>query len=651
MFDFFRKHTWLLKIVLGFVVLAFVGGGIYEGYGGFIRDDNATVAKVDGKKITRNEWDAAQRDQLERVRRQMPNVDAKLFDSPEMKRQSLDAVVREHVMLAAADELHLTISNERLQRELLGVPQFKKPDGQFDFETYKTFVESQGMSPAAFEARMRRDMASRQVAQTIVSTATSPVAATNAALDAMFQQREVQVQMFTTKDLLTQVTPTDAQIDAYYNDPTKASQFMSPEVAAIEYVVLDVETMKKSVAITQDDLRKYYDENAKRYTSTEERRASHILVKVDPSAPTVDRARAKTKAEGLLADVKSRPASFAEVARKYSDDPGSAEKGGDLDFFGRGGLAAQPLEDAAFALKADEISGVVTSDFGYHIVKLTSVRGGQKKPFEAVKGELENEIRMQLAQKRFSEAAIEFTNTVYEQPDSLKPVADKLNLELRSVQGLKRVPAIDASTALANPKFLEAVFSPEAVRNKRNTEAIEVAPSTLVSGRIVKYEAARKLPLVEIKPQVRERLVLAQAASLARKLGEARVAELRAAPATAMTQAVVVISRASTRELPAAVIDAALKAPSAALPSYIGVSVGDQGFAAVKIGRVLGRDPVTADTVRAQSQYAQAWGDAESQAYYAALKTRYKTEIKPDALRGVSVAAADSTATSETAEK
>ena len=631
MFDFFRKHTWLLQIVLGFVVLAFVGGGVYQGYGSFMGDDNTTVAKVDGHKITRNEWEVAQRSQIERVRQQVPNVDPKLFDTPEMKRQSLDAVVRERVMLAAADKLHLTTTDERLTRLFTTDPQFaflRNPDGSVN----KDALSAQGMSSEVFAQRLRQDLSLRQVAQGITGTVFAPLAATNTALDALFQQREVQVQQFPTRESLAKVTPTDADIEAYYKNPTNAAQFMAPETESIEYVVLDLESLKKGLTVSDKELRDYYAANEKRYTSTEERRASHILVKVDPGASSTDKAKAKAKADGLLAEVKKNPASFADVARKNSDDPGSAEKGGDLDFFGRDGLAAKPLEDAAFKLKPDEIGPLVESDFGYHIVKLTAMRGGEKKPFEAVRAELENEVKTQLAQKKFSDTAVEFTNMVYEQPDSLKPVLDKLKLELRTAQNVRRSAAPDATGPLANPKFLEALFGNDAVRNKRNTEAIEVAASTLASGRVVKYEAAHQLPLADVKAQVRERLVVVQAAALTRKLGEARLAELRAAPASVMTEPSVTLSRAQQRNLPSTLVDAILKAPTATLPVYIGVDLGDQGYAVAKIAKVLGRDPSTADASRAQSQYAQAWGDAESQAYYNALKTRFKVEIKPNAL-------------------
>jgi len=334
--------------------------------------------------------------------------------------------------------------------------------------------------------------------------------------------------------------------------------------------------------------------------------------------------------------VKKNPASFADVARKNSDDPGSAEKGGDLDFFGRGGLAAKPLEDAAFALKVDEIGPLVESEFGYHIVRLTAVRGGDKRSFDSVRAEIEAEVQGQLAQKRFSEAAVEFTNMVYEQPDSLKPAVDKFKLELLHAQDVHRTPAAGASGALANPKFLEALFGTDAVRNKRNTEAVEIAPSTMVSGRVVKYEAAHQLPLADVKAKVRDRLVTIQAAALARKLGEARLAELRVAPDTPISDAAVTISRAQPRELAGPLLDAVLKAPAAKLPAFVGVDLGDQGYAVAKISKVLGRDPVAADATQAQAQYGQAWSDAESQAYYAALKTRYKVEIKPGVLTAAS---------------
>lgn len=633
MFDFVRKHTRLLQFILVLLIFpSFVFFGI-QGYTRFMDAGNDAVAKVAGRAITRAELDAAHRDQIERVRRQMPGLDVKLFDTPEMRQQTLEALMRERVLLASAEKLNLVTTDDRLARSLMQVPQIaqlRKPDGSFDTQAYRALVQAQGLSVEGFEARVRQDGMLRQVLEGVSETALAPATSASAAVDALLQQREIQVQRFETKDYLTKVNPSDAEIEAFYKDPKNAAQFEAPEQATVEYVVLDVEALKKDVTVTDEQLRQHYAANEKRYSVPEERRASHILVKADKSAPAADREKARAKAEKLLADVKKNPASFADVARKNSDDPGSAERGGDLDFFGRGAMV-KPFEDAAFALKQGEISGIVESDFGFHIIQVTGVRGGEKKTFEQVRPELADEVAKQLAQAEFSKVALDFTNIVYEQPDSLKPAADKFKLQIRTVQNVRRQPGPETAGPLANPKFLEALFGTDALRNKRNTEAVEVGPNQLASGRIVQYAPAHQRPLAEVRQAVRDKVAAQQAAALARKEGEARLAALRAAPDTALAASPVTVSRAQTKELPREVVDAALRAPAAKLPAFEGVELAGQGYAVVKVAKVLGRDLAAADDRRAQQQYAQSWGDAESQAYYEALKTRMRAKVEPAA--------------------
>ena len=630
MFDFFRAHTRVaLALLVLLIIPSFVFFGI-DGYSKFNDGANSTVAQVNGQAVSQAEWDNAHREQVERIRRQNPGADAKLLDSPEIKNMALDGVVRQRVMLAAADSLKLATTDDRLQRLFSTDPQFaflRNPDGSVN----KDALSAQGMSSEIFAQRLRQDLTVRQVTQGIAGSGFAPLSNTSSALDAMFQQREVQVQRFDAKDQTAKLAPSDADIEKYYKDPANAAQFQAPEQASIEYAVLDIEALKKGITVPEDDLRKYYDSNAKRFTALEERRASHILVKAEKSAPAAEREKAKAKAEGLLAQLTKTPAAFAETARKNSDDPGSAAQGGDLDFFARGAMV-KPFEDSAFALKPGEMSGVVESDFGFHIIQLTSVRGGEKKAFEAVRTEMEEEVRKQLAQKKFAELAPEFTNIVYEQSDSLKPALDKFKLELKTATGVTRVAAPGAAGPTANPKFLEALFGNDAIQKKRNTDAVEVAPNQLVSGRIVKYEAARLLPLADVTSKVRERVVAAQASAAARAEGEARLAALKAAPQTALAGEAQTVSRASVKNLPRAVLEAALRAPTATLPAFVGVDLGAQGYAVIKVVKVSGRDPVAADAARAQAQYLQAWESAESQAYYAALKSRFKVTTKPVAV-------------------
>ncbi len=632
MFDFVRNHS---RLVLGIMVMlifpSFVFFGI-QGYSRFTDGSNATVAKVDGQSITRAEWDAAHRRNVERLRRQMPDADSRLLESAAMRRETLEQLVRERVLLATANKLHLQPDDERLLRLFRGDPQFaglRNPDGSVN----KDLLAAQGLSSDMFAAQLRQEFAINQVLGSVQQTAFAPAGAAAPSFDAWLQRREVQVQRFDPAAYRAKLNPTDADLEAYYKG--HESEFRAPEQASIEYVVLTLDALAKDVTVPEEELRKYYAENASRYTVAEERRASHILVKGEP-----DKAAAKKKAEELLAQVRKAQGTFADVARKNSDDPGSAQRGGDLDFFGRG-MMTKPFEDAVFAMKPGEISNVVETDFGFHIISLTAVRGGDKKPFEQVRGEIEAEVRKQLAQKKYAEAAELFTNTVYEQSDSLQPVIDKLKLTKQTATVLRQ-PQPGATGALASAKLLEAVFGNDAVRNKRNTEAVEVGPNQLAAARIVTHEPARTRPLAEVKDRVRERVLAEQAAAAAKADGEKRLAEAQKALTESVGTAVTV-SRVNDQGVPRAVLDAVLKADPAKLPAVLGVDLGAQGYAVARVMQVLSREQPPGGDAMLQQQYARAWADAEGAAVMSALKKRFKAEIKEAEVAAAAAAAASAT--------
>ncbi len=638
MFDFVRTHTRLLQFLLVLLVFpSFVFFGV-QGYSRFTEGGNAKVAEVDGHAITQQQWDAAHQQQAERMRRQMPSVDAKLLDSPEFKRETLEQLVRERVLLAAAEKQHLTVNDERLQRHFVSDPQYaflRKPDNSINTD----MLTAQGMSSAEFAERLRRDLTLRQVLEGVTASAAAMPAAQKLALDALLQQRQVQVQRFNAADYAARVNPSDAELKAYYDG--HQAQFKAPEQAVIEYVVLDVAALQQDVSVSEEDLRKYYDENAARYTSAEQRRASHILIASDKDQPAAERAKAKAKAEALLAELRKNPASFADVAKKESQDPGSAQHGGDLDFFARGAMV-KPFEDAAFAMKPGEISNVVESDFGYHIIRLDAVRGGEKKPFDAVRGEIEAEVKKQLAQRRYTEAAEQFTNMVYEQSDSLQPVIDKLKLKKQTAT-VQRMPAPAATGALASPKLLEAVFSNDVLRNKRNTEAVEVGANQLASARVTQYQPERVRPFEEVQLQVRERVVAEQALALARKDGEKRLAQLKEGgdAAAASLPAAVTVSRLERGDLAPAALDAVLRADASKLPALLGAET-PQGYVVARLLKI--EPPKDSPQLAAlQGQYAQAWASAEGRAYYEALKKRFDVKITAPAVATVSAEGAAST--------
>ncbi len=625
MFEFVRKHNRLFQLILLILILpsfALVG---MQGYTSFMDSSNAGVASVNGRKITQNEWDAAHRQQVERMRQQMPNLDAKLFDSPEMRREALDGLVRERVMQAAAAEQHLTVSDERLNLIFRNDPQFaflRNPDGTLN----KGVIAAQGMNSQMFLERLRQDLTLRQVTAGVAGSVIESSANSAVAFDALLQQREVQLQRFDAKDFMASIQPTEAQIEAFYKDSANAAQFQKPESAQIQYVVLDLEALKAGVSFSEEDLRKYYAENASRYSVAEERRASHILIKAEKSASQEARSKAKARAEELLAQARKMPDSFAELARKNSQDEGSASNGGDLDYFGRGAMT-KVFEDAVFALKQGEISQVVESEYGYHVIQLTGVRGGDKKSFEAVRPEIEAEVRKQLAQRRYSEVAEQFSNLVYEQSDSLQPAADKLKLTLQTATVL-RTPQAGQVGPLASAKLLDAVFSNESLRNKRNTEAIETGPSQMTAARVVEHKPSHLQPLPEAHDKVRAQLLRQLASAEAVKAGQARLAALQKGGDEAGLSAPTVVSRAATRDLPRKVLDAILVADASKLPAVIGLDAGDGVYVVARLSKVLPRDPAVVDAKRAAQQYAQAWNGAEAEAFMGALKARFKTTVK-----------------------
>lgn len=623
MFDFIRKHT---KILMGVLFLVILPSFVFLGLDGYnkSKDQSAKVAKVDGKDILQSEWDRAHQREMDQLRNSMPNLDPKLMDSPEARYASLERLVRERVIAAAAEKFKLTTSNERLARELQQSPEIaslRRPDGSMDMERYRQLVAPQGLTPDMFEANIRTDLSNRQVMVGVGASGFAANSAADIALNAYFEKREIQLARFNAADFAAKLNPTDAELEQFYK--TNEKLFQAPEQASIEYVLLDMDSVSKSISVNPADLKTYYEQNIQRFEG--ERRASHILIASPKSASAADREKAKAKAQELLALVKKSPDTFADVARKNSQDPGSAVKGGDLDFFARGSMV-KPFEDAVFAMKKGEISDVVESEFGYHVIKLTDVK---QRSFEELRPELEAAMKKQEAQKKFTDSADIFTNAVYEQAESLKPAADKLKLEIKTAANVTRQPQVGATGVLANPKFLNALFAPDAIEKKRNTEAIEVGPSQLASGRIVQYAAAHTRPLAEVKDVVRQRWTAQRAAEEARKEGIAKLAAWKAAPASATGLAApVVVSREQTQKLPVPVIDAALRADASTLPAFAGVDLGSQGYAIVKVEKVVPRDaPVEAAVKQQRDQYAQWWTSAESLAYYNSLKDRFKAEI------------------------
>ena len=627
MFDTVRNHS---KIMMGLLFLLVIPSFVLFGLEGYSRftDKAAAVAHVDGQKITQQEWGDAHKREVDRIRAQMPNVDPKLLDSPQARMATLEQMVNERVLIAAAKQQLLLTSDARLARELQQSPAIaalRGPDGKLDMERYRQLAASQGMSPEMFEARVRQDLSSRQVLTPLQASALPLARQTDAALQAYLQRREVQVHRFAAQDFAAKVQVSDADLQAFHQ--THAERFRSIESADVEYLVLDLQSLMASVQLPEGDLKTYYEQNIQRLAGQEQRRASHILINAAKDAPAAERDAARAKAQDLLAQLRKQPKAFAELARKHSQDPGSASKGGDLDFFARGAMV-KPFEDAVFALKTGETSDVVESDFGFHIIELTAIKAPKAPSFEAMRPQLEADLRKQQAQRKFADMAETFSNGVYEQSDALQPVADKLKLSLKRAQGVTRVPSASVPNELSNPKLLQALFSDDAVSKRRNTEAVETGANTLVSARIVKHHPSVVRPLAEVKDEVRRQFVQTRALELARQEGQAQLSAWQKQAEGASLGKPLLLSRDQPAGHAQALVEAALRADPAKLPAWVGVDLGNEGYAVLRVNKIVPREAQSPEQAQqARQQFAQLWSQTEVQAYLAALRKALKVDV------------------------
>lgn len=632
MFEFFQRHRkigqWALVLL---IVPAFILIGV-EGYNSS-QDAGPKVAEFKGGVVTEVQFKAALDQEISRIKSSNPNVDVKLIDTPKFRESLLERMVLEKIQASAAIDKHFVVTDGALAKALMTQPEIAGligPDGKLDAAKYKELLASAQMTPEMYEARVRASLASNQVIAPLQSSSFKSTTLSDLSVQAFLQQREVQTALINPADFVAQVKLTDADLEAYYK--ANLLKFQSPEQADVEFVVLDQAAVSNAIVLDNAALKEHFEKNKSQYMGNEERRASHILISAEKSASKSVKDAAKAKATALREQVLKDPASFAKVAKANSQDPGSAANGGDLDFFGKGAMTP-PFEQATFALKKGEISAVIETDFGYHIIQLTDVKPGKERTFEEVLPELQAEFRRQKATTAYAEQAEKFSTMVYEQGDSLKVVADSLKLKLETISGLaKNAPQAAPGTEaiVNNPKFIEAVFSAESTSKKKASEAIDLGANKLVSVRVIKYQAAAAIPFAQVKDKVSQTLTQIRAVELAKKDGVAKLAQAKAKPESVAFGAAVLTSRsqAQAQNQNPKVIEAALTLDAKKLPAITGVDLGDQGYMLVKANKVVVDAAANAQvTAQLSQQLAQAWGEVESQAYIDSLKKDYKVRL------------------------
>lgn len=589
MFDFVHEKKRLVQIVLALIILPFAFWGV-DSYQRSVKEEAPAI--VNGSKITLKEFENSMRQQQDRMRQVLGDqFDATMFDSSEMKRAVIDNLIAQRLLVDRAKAVGLAVTDEQIAQVIGGIGAFRV-DGKFDKKRYETLLAGQSMSPLMFEARLRDELLGQQLREAYAQNGYASNTVADKVIGLNEQQRVVSISPISFQPFMAQAKVDDTALKEYYEQNQK--EFQVREQARVEYVKFSADDLMAKINIDAEDTRKYYDEHHADFEAPEQRRAAHILITVADKAPQAEQDAAKAKAEQLLQQARQNSAKFPELARKNSQDPGSAANGGDLGFFGRN-MMVKPFENAVFALKQDEISELIKTDFGYHIIKLVAIKPARLLPFEEVRESIVNKLRQQKATDKFAELAEKFSSAAYEQSDTLKSAAEVAGARIEQSGWLARG---DAEHELWTTKMLQAIFSEDVLKDKRNTPAIEVARNTLVAARILEHKPASARPLSEVQDMIRQKLLRQQAVNLAVKQGKATLEQLQHGDQPALNWgSAQTITRAKHDMLnDAALVRQIFQVNSAKLPQFVGVESSQNGYVLVRVDAV--KDAEKADDAK-----------------------------------------------------
>ncbi|MDR2112027.1 MAG: SurA N-terminal domain-containing protein [Candidatus Accumulibacter sp.] len=630
MFDAIRNNKRIVQIFLGVITLPFAFFGI-----DYMQNIGAgsDLASVGDTKISYYQFEQALRERQNQLRRSMGEAfKAEMMNSPQVRLGILNDLIDERLLLLEAVNNRLAASNQTLQAVIANEPAWQE-NGVFSKSRYEAVLRAQGMSPEQYEAGVRQQMTLRQLIGTVGASAFVSATQAEAMLRIQTEERKFNEFTIAAAPFAEKLKIEPETVQKFYDE--NKQRFEVPEQVKAEYVVLSLDALMSQVTVSEAQIKSWYEDDSHKdlYRQPEERRASHILIAPGDDG---DKEKAKARAEAVLKDVRQNPSRFADLAKQHSQDPGSAEKGGDLGFFSSGAMV-KPFDDAVFSQKEGEISGLVETNFGYHIIKVTSVREEKRRPLEEVRGEIEAELKRQAASRQFAESAETFSNLVYEQSDSLQPAADQFKLKIEQTGWLPKNADPQARAALGpldNDKVLTALFSEDAVRNKRNTEAVEVAPNTLLAARVLEHAAATIRPFDAVRDDIEKMLRDEEAMKQATGAGEARLAELRKGEDQVAWSETRGVSRqqATQSPLPAAALQAIFKADVQKLPAYVGVGVGD-GYTLFRITEVAQPEKIDENQLKAlKDGYAGIVAREDVSAYLSSLRSRYKIDINQSLL-------------------
>ena len=508
------------KIILGLVILSFALAGI----GGYLgQTTEQPVAEVNGVQISQTEFSRAFENERARLEQQFGEYFAQIAADPnymaQIRNGVIDRLVQQELQNQLALQLGLRVSDDQVKKAIVEMPYFQIA-GQFNNDTYLRAIRQMNFQPDTFREFLREEMTRTQLVSAVAGSDFVLPSELQHTAALQQQTRNIDYVVLTKEKMKSQVSVSDEEVSDYYQ--LNQQQFMAPEQVAVQYLELKADDITLDTPVTDEDVRAFYEESKSQYLEEEKRRVAHILI--DNS---VDDASAEEKANAILAELKAG-ADFATLAEEKSDDIVSAELGGDLDWIERD-VMEPAFEEAAFALaNIGDFTEVVMTEFGYHIIKLTDLQAQVEKPFEEVADELRSELVKNAKLDAFYQKQAEVAELAFEVSDSLEDASLVAGTELKSTSLSSRMTL---PAPLNSPSVTAAIFTPELLEDKVNSEVLEVAPEHFVVVRVTEHVAAATKPLEEVKEQIVATLPNEKASSLLADYSENLFTEFKAGKA------------------------------------------------------------------------------------------------------------------------
>ncbi|WP_421193004.1 peptidylprolyl isomerase [Aeromonas enteropelogenes] len=505
------------KVILGLIILSFALAGVGSYLNGPARTAPATV---NGTDISAAALENAYRNERARMESQMGEAFSQLAANPEYMKQFrrgvLDRLIDQALLDSKAHELGLRVSDEQIKQAIVAMPEFAE-EGKFNNDRYLQLIRRAGMTPEMFSESLRQDMVRQQLMGALVGTEFT-LKGEAEQIDKLYNQtRDLRLVRLAAANYMGDVQVSDNELEQFYK--TNSARFMNDEQVKVDYLLLDAANLGKNINVSEQDAQDYYDQHQDLFQRPERRQVAHILIPFGK-----DEKAAEKQADELLAKAKSGE-DFAELAKANSSDTFSAKKGGELDWFEKG-VMDPAFEQAAFALtKAGDLSGVVKSPFGFHIIKLLAVEPAQTKPFADVKEETIARLQTDKAKEQFFAEQQKMADSSFENPDSLDLTADAMGMKVVSSDYFSQV---NAPAPLNDPKVLSVAFSEQLRDDNTNSDVIELSDGKALVLHITGYQPKAAKPLAEVKDQVIAAIKHDKASEVARGKAQSLLEKLKA---------------------------------------------------------------------------------------------------------------------------